>query len=165
MERALTAPYSPHATGDGVCLWRRYGAATLLLPSEVVTWKAHVDALGRRLNGLYGYLIRFEPGLQPPARGFWSLTMYNRLYLPVDNPIRRFSIGNRDTLVVGDDGAVEIDVQCDPPTARANWLPAPDGEFFLELSIYWPSMDAIDEGWQPPPIERVDRRRLARCGA
>lgn len=164
MERAAAAPYIPHVSIEGGCLWKRYGGAALLLPSEVVTWKAHVDALGRRLSGLNSYLLRFEPGEKPPARGFWSLTMYNRLYLPVDNPIHRFSIGDRDTLTIGDDGAIEIDVQSDPPTARANWLPAPDSEFFLELSIYWPSLDAIDDGWQPPPIQRVDRRRFTRCG-
>jgi hypothetical protein len=127
----------------------------LLLPTAVVTWKARVDALGRRLSGLHAYLVRFEPGQQPPARGFWSLTMYNRLYLPVDNAIQRFSIGDRDTLVADSEGAIEIEVRSATPSVRTNWLPAPDSEFFLELSIYRPIMDAIENGWQPPPIQRV----------
>jgi hypothetical protein len=37
-----------------------------------------VDAEGKRLHGSKNYTVTFAPGQTPPARGFWSLTLYNR---------------------------------------------------------------------------------------
>src|SRR5262245_46707921 len=85
--------------------WQRYGAvSTLRLPSEVATWKATADDRGQRLSGAYAYVLRFEREQAPPALGFWSLTMYNGLYLTVANPIHRSAIGSRDTLRFERDG-------------------------------------------------------------
>ena len=38
---------------------------------------------------------------------------------------------------------------------RANWLPAPEGPFYLAMRIYWPEPAALDGTWKPPRIERV----------
>jgi hypothetical protein len=147
-----------HASVEPPIAWKRYGGTALLLPAEVVTWKTQFDGQGRPFTGIYPYLLRFERGQEPPAHGFWSLTLYNRVYLPVDNPIHRYAIGDRDDLTCGEDGSLEIYIQHRPPRSavRCNWLPAPLDEFLLELSIYSPRPDVIEEGWQPPAIRRVE---------
>jgi hypothetical protein len=39
--------------------------------------------------------MRFEKGQEPPAKGFWSLTMYDEQMFFVANPINRNSMSVR----------------------------------------------------------------------
>ena len=62
-------------------------------------------------------------------------------------------------LVRHDDGSLTISHPTRPaPTRRgaANWLPAPDGEFYLAMRIYRPEAGALDGTWEPPPVVRID---------
>jgi hypothetical protein len=131
--------------------WKRSSGVGISMSDDVASWRTGVDELGRPLQGLRKYVLRFNQGQHPPALGFWSLAMYNQLYLPVDNPIRRFAIGDRDQLSFGSDGSLEICIQHAKPGAGANWLPAPKGSFVLALSIYWPAAQELLE-WQPPGL-------------
>jgi hypothetical protein len=55
------------------------------------------------------------------------------------------------------DGGLTIYVQKDTPGAdkEANWLPAPDGQFFMILRTYLPADDIVNQTWQPPKITAV----------
>ena len=68
----------------------------------------------------------------------------------VDNPINRYLINSTtEGLVFGDDGSLTIAIQRDEPQtpeARANWLPAPDGRFYLVLRMYWPEDAVLGHG-------------------
>jgi hypothetical protein len=90
-----------------------------------------VDGQGNPLDGgRHGYTVRFPPGQLPPARFFWSATAY-RLpeILLIDNPIDRYSIGDRTPGLVHDpDGGLTLRIQHQrpgDPEQAANWLPAP----------------------------------------
>jgi len=37
---------------------------------------------------------------------------------------------------------------------ESNWLPAPEGPFFMVLRLYWPKADALDGAWRAPPLTR-----------
>jgi len=95
--------------------------------------------------------------LVPPidARGFWSLSMYEkdgdgRLFF-TDNPLRRYSIGDRtEGLRRGGGGAMELIVQHEAPADTSNWLPAPAGAYVLMLRAYLPS-EAFLRGEAPLP--------------
>ncbi|HXL95910.1 MAG TPA: DUF1214 domain-containing protein [Streptosporangiaceae bacterium] len=97
---------------------------------EAVYGGSRLDADGQPLTGDRQYVLRFGKSELPPAKFFWSITMYN---LPdrhlVSNPIDRYSIGGRTPgIEYGPDGSLEIRLQADPPGAeagRASWLPAP----------------------------------------
>ena len=140
------------------------GLAALEL-AEATYLMADRDIEGRPLDGqsLAGggpYVLRFEPGQLPPARAFWSLTMYEvtpegRAFL-VDNPLGRYAIGDRTRgLVHGPDGALEIVIQHDRPERAANWLPAPAGPMRLVLRAYEPDPALIEGTWRAPPVRRV----------
>jgi len=77
----------------------------------------------------------------------------------VDNPNGRYLVNSTtEGLVRGDDGSLMIHIQHDEPDGpegRANWLPAPDGPFYLVLRLYLPEQAALDGSWQPPPIKLV----------
>lgn len=129
------------------------------VPEESFYPSAVTDADGEPLVGSNTYEVRFPSGQLPPASAFWSLTMYQMSDGNlVANPIERYSIGNRTKgLKLGADGSLTIYVQTKAPaeqTKQENWLPAPDGPFYMVLRIYGPKPEAISGAWLPPPIIR-----------
>jgi hypothetical protein len=119
------------------------------------------DADGRAYDGANRYVMRFEKGETPPAKGFWSLTMYDSQYFFVANPINRYSISPRQNLKPNPDGSVDLYIQNQTPDAdkEANWLPAPSGKFILMLRMYWPNESPpsiINGTWTPPAVKRSE---------
>ena len=117
-----------------------------------------VDDTGQRLNGANDYVLRFAEGQLPPVDGFWSLTMYDSQMFQVANPIDRFAIGDRDDLVVDDDGSVTLYIQHESPGTdkESNWLPSPkSGGIIPILRLYGPQQAVTVGGWDPPTWKRV----------
>jgi hypothetical protein len=113
---------------------------------------APLDASKRR------YLLRFPPDRLPPARAFWSITMYDLPdQLLVANPLGRYLVNSPmlPRLRRDEDGGLTVLLQRDSPgeIAESNWLPAPDGPFFVVLRLYLPGPDVLDGAWTSPPIE------------
>ncbi|MGZ3504915.1 MAG: DUF1254 domain-containing protein [Vulcanimicrobiaceae bacterium] len=112
---------------------------------------------GETLTGDNRYAIRFAKDRLPPVNAFWSLTMYDSArQLLVENPIDRYLINSPmlPNLKRDADGGLTLYIQHDSPgTAReSNWLPAPDGPFFMVLRLYWPQEPARSGQWVQPPI-------------
>lgn len=116
-----------------------------------------VDADGKALNGTHSYVVHFDKGQLPPAKVFWSLSIYNDNYWLVENRLKRHALGDRDPLQFNADGSLDFFVQKEPPDAAklSNWLPAPAGDFKLVIRIYGPSPDVLDGNWAPRPVRRV----------
>ena len=75
----------------------------------------------------------------------------------IENPINRYSIGDRTPgFNPNKDGSVTIYLQHESPVAdkESNWLPAPEGPFYMAMRIYWPEPAALDGTWTPPPVVR-----------
>ncbi|MFB7619173.1 DUF1254 domain-containing protein [Kitasatospora sp. NPDC056181] len=105
----------------------------------------------------HDYALRFAPDRLPPARFFWSVTMYalpERLL--VDNTLDRYSIGDRTPGLVRDaDGGLTLYVQHKRPADAQhsdNWLPAPDGPFTAVIRLYGPDESVLDGRWTLPPL-------------
>ena len=129
-------------------------------PEEAYYPLANMDVNGDPLDGSkHRYAIRFQKGQLPPSRYFWSLTMYRKSDgLMVENPIKRYSIGDRTTgLKLGNDGSLILYFQYDSPGVdkENNWLPAPNEPFYVVMRIYGPSESVLSGKWMPPPVERV----------
>ena len=121
------------------------------------------DAEGNALNAKdNSYKIYFAPGEFPPVNAFWSLTMYNLPQsLLVANPINRYLINSPMLPELKKDakGGVTIYIQNNSPgkDKESNWLPAPDGPFWVALRLYWPKEAALDGSWTQPPLEIVKK--------
>jgi hypothetical protein len=113
------------------------------------------------LNGSNGrYQLRFAKGQLPPVNAFWSLTMYSMPdRLLVANPLNRYLINSpmlpdlkRDT-----DGTLTLYVQHESPgkDKEPNWLPAPDGPFWVLLRLYLPNPPALNGTWKQPDLVPV----------
>lgn len=120
-----------------------------------------VDAAGEKPDGSkHRYTLRFAPGQLPPTNAFWSLTMYELpSSLLVANPLNRYLLNSpmlpqfkRDA-----DGGITFFIQHASPGAdkEANWLPAPNGPFFMAMRLYWPKPEALEGKWKQPPLEKV----------
>lgn len=83
--------------------------------------------------------------------------MYNTEYNLVANPINRYSLGDRSGMQTAKEGDLMIYVQKDSPGTdnEANWLPAPEGKFFLILRTYLPGEDLVKQTWKPPAVKKV----------
>lgn len=133
-----------------------------MLESREATYPmAWHDAAGEALTGQRRYTLRFAPDALPPVDAFWSLTMYDtRDYMLVDNAIDRYAIGNRTPRLQRDaDGGLTLHLQHGQPTTeaeRANWLPAPAGNFYLCLRAYLPRSELLDGRYELPPLVCVD---------
>ena len=122
------------------------------------TWPT--DNKGQPLDGKNKYVIRYEKGQYPPAKFFWSVTMYNLPQrLLVANKINRYSIGDRtEGFKAAKDGSLTIYVQNTEPSGekKYNWLPAPKGPFFLVGRFYGPDQSLIDGSYKIPPIKKAE---------
>jgi hypothetical protein len=120
------------------------------------------DADGAPLDAAANhYTMTFADGLLPPVKAFWSLSIYDGpTQLFIHNPIDRYLLNSTtmDDFRFNDDGSLTLLVQKDRPKKdwEANWLPAPDGPFYLVLRLYGPEAEALDGTWTPPFAVRTE---------
>ncbi|MEA5532587.1 DUF1254 domain-containing protein [Crocosphaera sp. XPORK-15E] len=122
---------------------------------------------GQPLDGSkHKYTLTFPAGTYPPVNAFWSVTMYDgKTQLLIENPINRYLINSPmlPNMKKNADGSLTLYIQKDSPGAdkESNWLPAPDGQIYLVMRLYWPketppSILPVGKGtWKPPSIEIV----------
>lgn len=120
----------------------------------------YVDGNDEQLKGSNHYVLRLDP--PPPVGAFWSLTMYSTPdFFLVPNALHRYSLGDRTPgLHYGDDGSLEIHIGAAAPEEgpdRANWLPAPAGNFRPLLRMYEPDSSIIEGTYAIPPIKLLEK--------
>lgn len=129
-------------------------------PQEAIYMDGRKDDQGQPFDGSKRYVMHFEKGQQPKVSAFWSLSMYHLSDGSfAENSIKRYSIGDRTPgLTMNDDGALSLYIQHKAPTdpkQKANWLPAPEGGFYLDLRLYGPD-DSLAKGtWSPPAVKVI----------
>jgi len=129
-------------------------------PNETKYFYQDLDAGSERLTSGNRYTVTFAKDATPPVNGFWSLSIYNEHHFFIANTINRFSVGTKNKdLKFASDGSLTVYVQADAPTdpvQRANWLPAPKGDFSLYVRAYWPKAAITEGSWMPPAVQKVN---------
>ncbi|MFN7604816.1 MAG: DUF1254 domain-containing protein [Hyphomonadaceae bacterium] len=108
------------------------------------------------------FVLRFPPGGLPPARAFWSLSLYEalgdgRLFF-AQNPLGRYAVGDRTPgLRTEADGSLTIWIGARDPgeSRRSNWLPASGARFALVLRAYNPDPSLLNGRYLLPRVEEV----------
>ncbi|MDB6146059.1 MAG: cell envelope protein [Pseudomonas sp.] len=146
---------------------KRYAGAALGIfgnsQEEALYPSYFVDDTGQPLNAAtHNYQLHFAKGQLPPAKAFWSLTMYDgKSRLLVENPLKRYLINSRmlSTLKTDADGGITLYLQHNSPgkDKQSNWLPTPEGPFYTVLRIYLPEPQVLDGTWQRPPMTAQSR--------
>jgi hypothetical protein len=115
------------------------------------------DETGKPLDGANNYVLHFNKGDTPPARAFWSVTLYDSDGFQVTNALNRFAVSSWMPFHYNADGSLDLYFQNENPgpDKEANWLPAPKGPFNLTMRLYAPAPEALTGKWNPPPVMRV----------
>ena len=127
------------------------------LPEDAVYPLNIGDVDGKPLTGVNQYALHFGKNEIPPAKAFWSVTLYDKDGFPTANDLNRNAIGDRDALKLNADGSLDLYIQHASPGAEkeSNWLPAPTGDFNLTMRVYSPKGEVIDGRWVPPAVRKT----------
>ena len=127
------------------------------LPEDAIYPFNLADDTGKPLDGANKYVLHLEKGATPPARAFWSVTLYDSEGFQVANALNRFAVSNWMPWKYNGDGSLDLYFQNESPgkDKEANWLPAPKSPFTLTMRLYAPMSDALTGKWNPPPVTRV----------
>ena len=124
------------------------------VPEEAFYVTSRQDASGEDYSGASGYVLHFAADELPPAKAFWSLTLYGPDMFFVENPAKRYAIGDRTPdLQANPDGSLDIYLQQNsPPGHESNWLPTPAGGFGLMMRMYLPEASVLDGTYRLPAV-------------
>ena len=97
----------------------------------------------------------------PPARAFWSVTLYdseNGFFIPNDR--KKYSVGENAGMRLNKDGGIEIYISAQKPQGvpEENWLPINRGDEALDviMRIYAPDMEKM-RSWTAPKAEKLTK--------
>ncbi len=127
------------------------------LPEDAIYPMSLADNTGKPLDGAQKYRLHFNKGALPPARAFWSVTLYDSDGFQVANVLNRFAVSSWMPFKLNADGSLDLLFQHDDPGQenQANWLPAPSGAFNLCMRLYAPEGGVLRGEWNPPPVEKA----------
>ena len=108
----------------------------------------------------HNYTLTFAKEQRPPVKSFSSLSMYDgQTQLFIHNPLERYLLNTpmKMQFILEDDESAIFYIQKDSPgeEKEANWLPAPDGPFYMVLRLYGPEPEALEGRWMPPAVQKV----------
>jgi len=130
------------------------------LPAHQAVYPAIVTADGKPMNAQNDYVIRMSPEKMPPARAFWSITLYdveNGFFIPNDR--KKYSVGENAGMKLDSDGGIAIYIAAEQPSGvpEENWLPLNRGDIDVDavMRIYSPDLEKM-KTWQPPKAEMIN---------
>jgi hypothetical protein len=116
------------------------------LPATEAVYPPVTTIGGQPINAQNDYVIRMSKDEMPPAKAFWSLTLYdsaNGFFIPNDR--KRYSVGENAGMKLSADGGIDIYVAAKKPEGvpEENWLPVnrKDENLDIILRIYMPDLE------------------------
>ena len=116
---------------------------------------------GKPMNAQHDYVLKMSKDELPPARAFWSLTLYdleNGFFIPNDR--KKYSVGENSGYKLNANGGIEIVISAKKPKglAKENWLPINREDMGLNgmFRIYVPDAEKM-KTWKLPQFELLPR--------
>jgi len=129
------------------------------LPADQAVYPGIGTSDGTQMNALHDYVIRISKDEMPPAKAFWSVTLYdskNGFFIPNDR--KKYSIGENAGFKLDENGGIEIHIAAEQPKGvpEENWLPIVRKNEGLDIlmRIYAPDLEKM-KTWEAPKTERV----------
>ena len=165
-EKAKTTPVAGHSQRDYDHDWLKRAVVTQVGwgandPREASYPVYRTDADDDELDASkHSYTLTFAKDAFPPVKSFWSVTMYDgKTQLMIENPLNRYLINSPmlPNLKKNADGSLTLYVQKESPgkDKESNWLPAPEGPFYMLLRLYWPSEEILNGNWKQPAMQKA----------
>ena len=128
-------------------------------PASQALYPAIETADGKPMNAMHDYVIRMAAKDMPPAKVFWSVTLYdlkNGFFIP--NERKKYSVGENAGMKLNKDGGIEIYIAASKPQGvpEENWLPIErkDEDIDAVLRVYIPDLEKM-KTWQTPKAEML----------
>jgi hypothetical protein len=129
------------------------------LPADQAVYPAVIADDNKPLNAMNDYVIRMTKDQLPPAKAFWSATLYdyqNGFFIPNDQ--KKYSVGENAGFKLNKDGGIEIYIAAQKPKGvpEENWLPVNRKDEVLDvvMRIYAPDQEKM-KAWIAPKAEMV----------
>jgi hypothetical protein len=129
-------------------------------PASQAVYPPVVTADGAPMNAMHDYEIVMAAKDMPPAKAFWSMTLYeNETGFFVPNDRFKYSVGENAGYELDKDGGIRIVIAAGQPEGvpEANWLPITREDLDLDISlrVYIPDLERFAT-WSPPVARRID---------
>lgn len=132
------------------------------LPAAEAMYPPVISNDGQPMNAQNDYVIRMTKDDLPPAKAFWSLTLYdmkNGFFIP--NEQKKYSVGENAGMKMNEDGGIDIYVAAEKPKGvpDENWLPInrKDENMDIVLRVYVPDLEKMNT-WTPPKAEKIGNK-------
>jgi hypothetical protein len=132
------------------------------LPLTEAMYTAVPTVDGKPINALNDYVVKMSKDEMPPAKAFWSLTLYdsqNGFFIP--NEHNKYSVGENSGFKLNADGGIEIHIAAEKPAGvpMENWLPINRGDEDINftLRIYAPDLEKM-KTWKVPVATQVQEK-------
>jgi hypothetical protein len=129
------------------------------LPATEAVYPPVATSDGQPMNAQHDYVIRMGKDGMPPAKAFWSMTLYdsaNGFFIPNDH--KKYSVGENGGMKLNADGGIDVYVAAEKPDGvpEENWLPInrKDENLDVILRIYVPDLEKY-QSWKTPVAEMV----------
>jgi hypothetical protein len=129
------------------------------VPAHQAVYPSIVTTDGKPMNAQNDYVIRMSKEAMPPAKAFWSATLYdlkNGFFIPNDR--KKYSVGENAGMKLNKDGGIEIYVAAQKPkdVPEENWLPIKrkNEDMDIVMRIYAPDMEKF-KSWTAPKAEKI----------
>lgn len=130
------------------------------LPKEEAVYPNITTTTGEPMKAMNDYVIRMSKDELPPARAFWSVTVYdteNGFFIPNDR--KKYSVGENAGMKLNGEGGIAIYIAANKPKGvpEEDWLPIQrkDQGIGAILRIYVPDLEKM-EHWSPPKAEILE---------
>jgi hypothetical protein len=130
-------------------------------PADQAMYPGVSTSDGKPMNAQNDYVVRMSKDELPPAKAFWSLTLYDAkqgFFIP--NKQKKYSVGQNAGMKLDDSGGTEIHVAAERPDGvpKENWLPINRKDLDLDiiLRVYVPDLAKM-KTWKAPVANTVKR--------
>ena len=132
------------------------------LPAAEAMYPPVISNDGQPMNAQNDYVIRMTKDELPPAKAFWSLTLYdmkNGFFIP--NEQKKYSVGENAGMKLNEDGGIDIYLAAEKPKGvpAENWLPInrKDENMDIVLRVYVPDLEKMNT-WTAPKAEKIGNK-------
>ncbi len=129
------------------------------LPATEAMYPPVTAADGQPMNAQNDYVIRMDKNALPPAKAFWSFTMYdsaNGFFIPNDH--KKYSVGENAGMKLNEQGGLDVYIATNKPEGvpDENWLPInrKDENIDVIMRLYAPDLERM-KTWKVPTAEMV----------
>ena len=129
------------------------------MPAVEAVYPPVVTADGKPMNAKNDYVIRMSAKDLPPAKAFWSVTLYdvqNGFFIPNDR--KKYSVGENAGMKLDKDGGIAIYIAAEKPKGvpEENWLPInrKDEGIGAIMRVYVPDLEKM-KTWNAPKAEKI----------